>query len=209
MNYLAHAFLGSSDDGERVGQLIADEIKGKQHQLFPPGLQRGILMHRWVDATTDNSPHLEEVKDLLQNTTGRVTPIAIDVIMDYFLSIHWNQYHPQPLPEFISQTYAILEQHRTYWPTNGIIRLKYLIDDDWLSRYSSLNGIHLTMNQMAQRKPFLKALPEAIHVIENHAITFEKAFHLLIHELIVGYKNKINTFATLPLIYRYKDGQAK
>ena len=198
MNYLAHVFLGSSSHEERVGQLLADEVKGMQYRTFPAGVQRGILMHRWVDATTDSSPHLEQAKKLLHGTTGRVTPIALDVIMDHFMSVHWDQYHSEPLPEFIATTYSVLEEHRPLWPAKSAFRLEHLIQNDWLGRYATLDGIALTMKQMAQRKSILHPLPESLQVVEKHRITFENTFHLLIRELIVGYKSKINTFATLP-----------
>ncbi len=198
MNYLAHAFLGSNSDDERIGQLLADDIKGKQYSTYPEGIQRGILMHRWVDATTDKSQHLDEVKNALYTTTGRVTPIALDVIMDHFLCKHWASYHPDPLPEFIRSTYALLEKNREWWPAKSIFRLEKMIEHDWLSRYTTTEGIELTLRQMAQRKNVLAPLPKAIHVVEKQSIAFEKAFHRLIQELIVGYKSKINTFATLP-----------
>lgn len=198
MNYLAHAFLGSSHNEERIGQLLADEVKGLQYRSFPAGVQRGILMHRWVDATTDSSPHLDQVKKLLYSTTGRVTPIALDVIMDHFMSVFWNHYHSEPLGQFIATTYTLLEEHRPLWPEKGVFRLEHMIQNDWLGRYSTWDGIALTMKQMAHRKPLLQPLPDSIQVAEKHYITFENTFHLLIQELIVGYKSKINTFATLP-----------
>jgi hypothetical protein len=65
------------------------------------------------------------------------------------------------------------------------------------------------MRQMTLRKPILKPLLETQQLIENHKTALDQAFHLLIHDLFVGYKSKINTFATLPPESLYKDGYAK
>jgi acyl carrier protein phosphodiesterase len=209
MNYLAHAFLGQKHELELVGQLIADEIKGKSYLNLPLEIQIGIRMHRWVDQTTDQSPHLTQAKILLQPTLGRLAGIALDIIMDHYLSIHWLNYNSNTLDIFIGQIYETLERHRAYWINTGGLRISKMIEQDWLNRYKSLSGIALTMNEMAKRKPMLSPLQHSLQLIEKHYITFENAFHLLIHELIVGYKSKINTFATLPPECRYKDGQAK
>jgi acyl carrier protein phosphodiesterase len=209
MNYLAHAFLGSHSEAELVGQLIADEIKGNQFERYPRDLAIGIQMHRWIDHTTDESPHLSNIKQTLRPVTGKFTGIALDVIMDHFLSIHWNRYHPLPLSEFISHVYTTLVKYRAHWTPMGTYRLEKMIEQNWLQRYQTLEGIELTMRQMTLRKPILKPLLETQQLIENHKTALDQAFHLLIHDLFVGYKSKINTFATLPPESLYKDGYAK
>jgi acyl carrier protein phosphodiesterase len=209
MNYLAHALLGCHSEAELVGQLIADEIKGRQYERYPNDLAIGIQMHRWIDHATDESPHLAAIKQTLRPYTGKFTGIALDVIMDHFLSIHWHQYHTLPLSEFISHVYATLLNHRIHWTPLGTYRLEKMIEQNWLERYQTLEGIELTMKQMALRKPMLQPLLQTPQLIEDHRIALDKAFHVLIHDLIVGYKSKINTFATLPPESLYKDGQAK
>jgi acyl carrier protein phosphodiesterase len=197
MNYLAHAYLGRNRPGEMVGQIMADEIKGKQYLRYSPEIQQGILMHRWVDLTTDESKHLNEVKTIFRPHTGRITGIALDVIMDHFLSIHWSSYHSQPLDSFITEVYQRLNFWRDVWePTSGE-RISKLIEQNWLHRYHSIEGLALTMNAMANRKTMLEPLKKCPQLIEKHWVELDYAFHLLIHELNVGYKSKINTFATL------------
>jgi acyl carrier protein phosphodiesterase len=198
MNYLAHAFLGRSSPGEMVGQLLADEIKGRNLSAYPLEIQRGIVMHRWVDSHTDSTPALDDIKTLWRPHLGRITGIALDVTMDYYLSIHWQQYIDLPLADFIREVYIHLAANQLHWHTRGRFRLEKMIEQDWLSRYARLDGIALTMNQMAMRNALLKPLLQTPQLIDKHNITIEKCFHLLIHELIVGYQSKINTFATLP-----------
>jgi acyl carrier protein phosphodiesterase len=198
MNYLAHAFLGRSKPGELVGQLLADEIKGRNLSAYPLDIQRGIVMHRWVDSHTDSSPALDEIKTLWRPHLGRITGIALDVTMDYYLSIHWQQYCDTPLTDFIKVVYSHLEANQSHWHPRGRFRLEKMIEQDWLSRYARLEGIALTLNQMANRSTLLKPLLQTPQLIDKHSMTIEKSFHVLIRELILGYKSKINTFATLP-----------
>jgi acyl carrier protein phosphodiesterase len=200
MNYLAHAFLGRTSPGELVGQLLADEIKGGNLSAYPTDIQRGIFMHRWIDAHTDSTAALAEIKSLWRPHLGRITGIALDVTMDYYLSIHWQRYCDISRADFISAVYDLLTLNRSFWHSRSQFRLEKMLEQDWLSRYSSLDGISLTMNQMANRKAILEPLRQTTQLIQKHDITLEKSFHLLIQELIVGYQSKINTFATLPLM---------
>jgi len=56
MNYLAHIYLSGNDDFLKLGNFIADEIKGKSYKEFPKDIQKGIILHRAIDDFTDHHP---------------------------------------------------------------------------------------------------------------------------------------------------------
>ena len=54
MNYLAHAVLSFENAPVMVGQFIADDVKGNQWMRYDAEIQRGILLHRFIDDFTDH-----------------------------------------------------------------------------------------------------------------------------------------------------------
>ncbi len=55
MNFLAHFHLAWPDEGLVAGGLEGDYIKGPLRGALPPDLERGIKLHRAIDAYTDGS----------------------------------------------------------------------------------------------------------------------------------------------------------
>jgi acyl carrier protein phosphodiesterase len=53
MNYLAHAYLSFEDTDVLAGNMMSDYVKGKTQYNYPPAVQRGIRLHRAIDAFTD------------------------------------------------------------------------------------------------------------------------------------------------------------
>ena len=54
MNFLAHLYLSGDSDEIKVGNFIADHVKGKRYLSYPEDIQTGILLHRQIDSFTDN-----------------------------------------------------------------------------------------------------------------------------------------------------------
>ena len=53
MNFLAHIYLSGNNNDLRFGNFIANSIREKQYQDFSTSVQKGILLHREIDAFTD------------------------------------------------------------------------------------------------------------------------------------------------------------
>src|SRR5437868_12558243 len=56
MNWLAHVFLSEPDVECRLGNLLADLVKGKARQAMSPRFRRGLACHQAIDAFTDYHP---------------------------------------------------------------------------------------------------------------------------------------------------------
>lgn len=107
MNYVAHQVLSFDDPNLQLGNLLGEVVKGNQHQKYSPNLQQGILLHRHIDTFTDAHPIVKESSALLHADQGKFSPIVIDVIFDYFLIEHWENFVAQPFESFKQNCYQL------------------------------------------------------------------------------------------------------
>ncbi|MCA9216277.1 MAG: hypothetical protein KDB27_24585, partial [Planctomycetales bacterium] len=56
MNWLAHVYLSDEDVEVRMGNILADVVKGRDRKQLAPNILRGIRCHQAVDAFTDYHP---------------------------------------------------------------------------------------------------------------------------------------------------------
>ena len=53
MNFLAHLYLSGNNEPVMIGNFIADHLKGKQWMALPEEIQKGVVLHRFIDSFTD------------------------------------------------------------------------------------------------------------------------------------------------------------
>lgn len=90
MNHLAHFRVAWPDPGLIVGGFLGDFVKGQLKGDFPMQIERGIALHRAVDAYTDQ--HAMTRRSVLRFAPDfrRVGPIMVDVIYDHLLARQWE-----------------------------------------------------------------------------------------------------------------------
>ena len=108
MNYLAHFHLSHGSDDLLAGALLGDFIKGPLKGERSLALEQGILLHRKIDAFTDSHPQLRTAQQLFNPSYRRYAGIMTDVLFDHFLTLHWQQFHHQPLEQFSEHVFAVL-----------------------------------------------------------------------------------------------------
>ncbi len=153
MNHLAHCYLSFGQPDVLVGNFIGDFVKGKDWQHYPPGVQRGILLHRTIDAFTDT--HV-----LTRRSTARIRPYAsryagpiIDILYDYLLAIHWTKFTTEPFSEFVKKTYKILNDRRLEMPEPLKSRVPRMIQGDFLTGYTRTDGLEFVLERFTSRLP--------------------------------------------------------
>ena len=72
MNYLAHIFLSGGQPDIMIGNFIADSIKGSKYSAYPTEIQKGILLHRQIDTTTDAHPLFGKVPSGFTKTMATI-----------------------------------------------------------------------------------------------------------------------------------------
>jgi len=196
MNFLAHLLLSFESEDVIVGQFIADEIKGTKYEFYKPEIRNGILLHRFIDHFTDTHYRCLELRAKLRGDLGLYTPVAMDIFFDHALSIHWKNYCNKPLEVFIAENYAILDKNKAQLSDRMKFILEIMIRKDWLSRYKSIEGIELTLNEMSNRLKMPNSLKLATQTLINQSETIMSTFNSFFPILIDESKTKFNTFAT-------------
>jgi len=140
VNFLAHLFLSGDVSELLVGNLMGDFVKGRLNGRFPPGIERGILLHREIDSFTGQNRHFLRSKRRLDQSFGHYRGVLVDLFYDHFLAAHWEDYADVPLSLFISDAWRVFCEHKELLPA----RLQHIMPfmfRDWLPSYCDIGGI--------------------------------------------------------------------
>lgn len=151
MNFLSHIFLSDDDDLVRIGNFMADSIKGKSYLEMHPKIQRGVLLHREIDSFTDNHPVFRQSKHRLHEDFGHYSGVLIDLYYDHFLAKHFQKYHHETLHDFVQKFYKSLKANFELLTPKIQNLMNYMISQNWLENYQTLEGIETIMIQMDYR----------------------------------------------------------
>lgn len=112
MNFLAHLLLAGDNEGLRLGAMLGDFVRGK-HALaeFDEDIQRGIMLHRHIDAFTDSLPGISELRSWFLPPFRRYGGIIIDLAFDFELANRWNGYSETSLEDFDQGVREMLARH--------------------------------------------------------------------------------------------------
>ncbi len=103
MNWLAHLYLSPADDPEfRLGNLLADFIKGGARRELGESFQRGVRCHQAIDAFTDFHPVVQRSRTRIAARHGHFSGILIDVFYDHFLARNWPEFSAIALDDFVN-----------------------------------------------------------------------------------------------------------
>jgi acyl carrier protein phosphodiesterase len=150
VNLLAHALLSGPDTEVRLGNLLADYLKGRDRRSMSPAFLEGVRQHQVIDAFTDTHPIVSRSKARIRGYR-HVTGILIDVFYDHFLSLRWGHYSSEPLGAFTARLYAELGSHPIPLPDETQAILDQLIGEDWLGSYASIEGIEDALGRISER----------------------------------------------------------
>ena len=195
MNFLAHFYLSFRDPDILVGQFIADGVKGRSYKNHPARIRDGILLHRFIDSTTDNHPECLKIRQLIRPELGLFSPVAIDVYFDHFLARKWHIYNEESLKSFTEITFQTLEMKKEQISPQMLSFLTKMKQYDWLNTYESLEGISEILTQMSRRIRNGKQLERAGSVLQDFLPEVEKTFDSFFPQLISDTKAKLDTFA--------------
>jgi acyl carrier protein phosphodiesterase len=184
MNYLAHLYLAEDSPEVLLGNFLGDFVTGQDLQHFSAGIQWGIRCHQKIDAFTDTHPIFRVSKHRIPLERRRFAGIMIDIFYDHFLARDWEQYGKQSLSQFSLAVYQLLEQYHTILPTPLQRALPYLIHQDWLNTYCTVEGIELTLLRVSKRIKRSNPLAQGILDFEANYQLFEQDFQYFWPDLV-------------------------
>ena len=191
MNYLAHIYLSNESEGITIGNFIADGIKGKKYTKYPKEIQKGILLHRGIDSYTDFHPTVRKSTKRLHENYGHYSGVIVDILYDHFLAKNWKKYHEQPLEDYIENFYELLRNSYDVLTPRIKRMMPYMISDNWLLSYATVEGISKILVQMNRRTNNTSKMNFAVLELEEYYEEFENEFTSFFEELRAFSNNKI------------------
>jgi acyl carrier protein phosphodiesterase len=183
MNFLAHIYLSGTNDLIKIGNFMADGIRGNDYLHFPEEVKKGILLHRYIDTFTDAHPIYRKSKHRLHEKYGHYAGVIMDIVYDHFLAKNWNNYSDENLEDYAANFYKTLENNYDILTTKTQNLLPYMIERNWLVSYASIAGLEMILFQMDYRTKHRANMHEAIVELEQFYIEFEAEFTLFFIEL--------------------------
>ena len=194
MNYLGHFYLSGIQPDVIFGNFIGDVIKGSKWKAYPESVQKGILLHRFIDDYTDNHPDTQLAKDRIRSHFSITSSIVIDMFFDHFLSLHWHRYHPQTLLDFSLKTFDSLKIYEKEMPSYTGFLYQKMRDENWLTSYNSIEGIAFALSRMSRRVKFPNNWDIAEEELKENYIMLEQDFHRFFPSLILQVKKKYDIY---------------
>ena len=152
MNFLAHIYLSGENDLIKIGNFMADGIRGKQFEHFPEDVQKGILLHRFIDTYTDSHDVFRQSTKLLHEKYHHYAGVIVDIVYDHFLAKNWEKYSDEKLDRFVNQFYRSLHENYPILTEKTQDMMPYMIKQNWLLSYQTVEGIHQILTQMDRRR---------------------------------------------------------
>lgn len=193
MNFLAHIYLSGDDELIRIGNFMADGIRGHDYLQYHPNIQKGVILHRAIDTFTDAHPIFRKSKHRLHDKYGHYSGVIIDIFYDHFLAKNWPVYSNDSLEdvarvfyESLQSNYAVLTER-----TKGM--MPYMIARNWLVSYATLDGLAMILFQMDHRTKNRVDMHLSINELKEFYHEFEEEFTTFFEELRAHCQQKLAT----------------
>ena len=183
MNYLAHIFLSGKNPNVMIGNFMADSIKGSKHDTYPAEIQKGILLHRQIDTTTDAHPAFRQSTKRLHKNYGHYSGIIVDIFYDHFLAKNWSEYSDIPLADYIQSFYKLLRDNTELLPHNIQKMAPIMMEGNWLLIYADLEGIDRVLGGMNRRTKNKSGMDKAGYELRKYYSLFEADFKVVMKDL--------------------------
>lgn len=191
MNFLAHIYLSGDNEDVTIGNFIADGIRGKDYKKYKKDVQTGILLHRQIDTFTDAHKTVRQSTKRLHENYGHYSGVIVDILYDHFLAKNWKDYSNVPLIEYIDHFYDILELNFSELPIRIQKMMPYMIADNWLASYASIEGIAKVLEGMNRRTKNRSHMNLAVNELQEFYNEFEDEFTRFFEELIAFSNSKL------------------
>ena len=191
MNFLAHIYLSGNNKAVTIGNFIADGIKGNDYKKFSKDIQIGILLHRHIDTFTDTHETVRKSTKRLHENYSHYSGVIVDILYDHFLAKNWETYSSTSLAIYVNEFYDTLEEHFDVLPLRIKKMTPYMIANNWLLSYASVDGISKVLDGMNRRTKNRSKMNLAVNELEEFYEEFENEFTFFFKELIEFAEQKL------------------
>ena len=191
MNYLAHIYLSGTNDLLKIGNFMADSIKGHDYEKFDSEIKKGILLHRHIDSFTDSHPIYRQSKHRLHEKYGHYAGVIMDILYDHFLAKNWSKFSDEKLEDYANNFYQLLQDNYDILTERIKGMMPYMIARNWFVSYASIAGLEMILFQMDYKTKHRANMQEAIVELQDFYTEFESEFFLFFEELTLSCQQKI------------------
>lgn len=183
MNFLAHIYLSGDNDLIKIGNFMADGIRGKQFESFPAEIQKGIILHRAIDTYTDAHPIFRQSTKKLHEKYHHYAGVIIDIFYDHFLAKNWKAYSDENLDGFVKKFYDSLTENHDLLSEKTQRIMPIMFRENWLVSYQTIEGINHILTQMDRRTKNTSKMQFATAELKEFYSEFETEFTAFFEEL--------------------------
>ncbi len=192
MNFLAHIHLSGENELIKIGNFMADGVRGKQYVNFDLEIQKGILLHRAIDTFTDGHPLFRQSTKRLHSRYHHYSGVIVDMYYDHFLAKNWKTYSNETLENYAVSFYQSLQDNHAILTSKIQHILPYLKEHNWLVNYQSVAGLKRILSQMDHRTKNQSLMRFATEELVAHYDEFEAEFSEFYNEILVFAKIKLD-----------------
>lgn len=183
MNFLAHIYLSGNNDLIKIGNFMADGIRGKHFDHLPADVQKGIILHRAIDTFTDTHPIFRQSTKRLHERYHHYAGVIVDVFYDHFLAKNWTKYSNEKLDDFVNNFYQSLRDNYEFLTDKTKEMMPYMIQRNWLWSYQFKDGIARILFMMDQRTKNNSKMQYSIEELQQYYDEFESEFTVFFEDL--------------------------
>lgn len=191
MNFLAHIYLSGDNDLIKIGNFMADGIRGKQFETYPLEIQKGIILHRFIDTYTDAHPVFRKSTKRLHEKYHHYAGVIIDVFYDHFLAKNWNNYSDESLADFTNHFYQSLRDNYEFLSERTKGMMPYMIEFNWLVSYQTVEGISRILTQMDSRTKNESKMRFSPNELIEYYTEFEQEFTTFFEDIRIESSQKL------------------
>ncbi len=189
MNFLAHMLLSCEDSELLAGNFMADFMLNNEKKALHPNIMNGLNLHRSIDNFTDQHINVKNAIVLLRPRQGKYSPVVVDILFDYFLTINWHKYSAENLEKFTPRVYEMLTLHHEVYPQRLKDLLPRMIADDFLMSCKNEDRLIKTFERIKKRAKFDNNFDRAhLDLAEFHDI-LDDQFNEFFPEIVLHINN--------------------
>lgn len=183
MNFLAHLWLADQTKTSFAGAILGDVVRGADLSAYPDEIERGIRLHRKVDAATDRHPLIVATRERFPQGRRRYAGIVLDLVCDYVLAGDWPGYSKIELTDFCALASADIAQASPWFVHAGGRATEAESFKRLLLSYAAPQGIDHAIRRVAQRMRQPEPLLEAAQGWGEHVESLRAALPEVLNDL--------------------------
>jgi len=183
LNHLAHTFLSHHRSDILVVNTFTDLLTHSEIKLMEHQNPNGILIHKWIDAYTDQHPAVIGMVRTLREDLSKYAAIGLDIYFDYFLALKWSSFSETDYRGFCDASYHLMRETMHMLPERVHAPIHNMIENDWLASFATKEGLYITFEMLSKRVKFENNFLKAIEILDQRFFEMEAVFMEFFPEL--------------------------